>query len=202
MQRSAPGRVLGCTRSLAPDVRCSINTVLLGICVCVVAESCIQKGQAYTHWAIPLETMAASLQQLLANRNAWSQAIKLELFEGQKNIFGAEATRKKDFALITGAITPVPLYEFELRELFVEATVKSGCRWWCRRSEPSKASKRVRQTLWSVDMLCRHFEKHYDKQGVDDTRTARHGVRCSCPAGRTWKTLQLFQKPTKLMQKL
>ena len=106
VQRSAPGRVLGCTRSLAPDMRCSINTVLLGICVCVVAESCIQKGQAYTHWAIPLETMAASLQQLLANRNAWSQAIKLELFEGQKNIFGAEATRKKDFALITGAITP------------------------------------------------------------------------------------------------
>jgi hypothetical protein len=35
---------------------------------------------------------------------------------------------------------PVPFYEFELRELFVEATVKSGSKWWRSKSEPSLAN--------------------------------------------------------------
>ena len=131
-------------------------------------------------------TMAASLNELLAARNSWSQVITLELFEGQKNIFGdsfpVEASRRKDFAVIAGAVTPVPLYEFEVRELFVEASVKSGCRWWCRRSTPSTATRRVTRSLWAIDIVCRHYEEDYDKQGVDDTRASRHLVRCSCTA--------------------
>ena len=130
--------------------------------------------------------MALTLRQLLDNRNSWSQTIKLELFVNQKSIFGdsfpAQAVRKQDFCIVSGATTSVPLYEFELRELFVEATMKSGCRWWCRRSVPSTASRRVTRTLWSVTMLCRHYEDEYDKKGVDDTRASRHLVRCSCPA--------------------
>ena len=130
--------------------------------------------------------MALTLRQLLDNRNSWSQTIKLELFLDQKSVFGdsfpVESSRKKDFHVVSGAITPVPLYEFELRELFVEATMKSGCRWWCRRSVPSTASRRVTRSLWSVDMLCRHHEQEYDKKGVDDSRASRHLVRCSCPA--------------------
>jgi hypothetical protein len=39
-----------------------------------------------------------------------------------------------------GAVSPVPFYEFELRELFVVATVKSGSKWWRRKSEPSLAN--------------------------------------------------------------
>jgi hypothetical protein len=144
------------------------------------------KGQCMYAFVKLLKTMAATLRQLLDNRNSWSQSIKLELFENKKSIFGdsfhLEAPRKKEFHVISGATTPVPLYEFELRDLFVEATTKSGCRWWCRRSVPSNASVRVRQTLWSVDMLCRHHEKEYDKKAVDDTRASRCLVRCSCPA--------------------
>ena len=49
---------------------------------------------------------------------AKTEVITLELFEGQKNIFGdsfpVEASRRKDFAVIAGAVTPVPLYEFEV----------------------------------------------------------------------------------------
>ena len=158
-------------------------------------ERFIQKCQACRHLAVTLKTMAASLQELLANRNSWGQAIKLELFEGQKNIFGdsypAQAPRKKEFAVISGAITPVPLYEFELRELFVEATMKSGCRWWCRRSDPSNASQRVRRTLWSVDLVCRHQGKDFDKKAVDDSRASRHLVRCSCPASCKLRAVQV-----------
>jgi len=150
-----------------------------------IAVTFIRRFSLYIYaFVIPLKTMAATLRQLMDNRNSWSQTIKLELFENQKSIFGdsLEASRKKDFHVISGATTPVPLYEFELRELFVEATTKSGCRWWCRSTVPSKASKRVRQTLWSVNMLCRHYEKEYDKHAVDDTRNSRCLVRCSCPA--------------------
>lgn len=66
--------------------------------------------------------MAATLEQLLANRNSWSQVIKLELFRGQKDIFRQhglpppEASSKADFIVTAGAVTLVPLYEFELRE--------------------------------------------------------------------------------------
>lgn len=135
-------------------------------------------------------TMAASLNELLAARNSWSQVITLELFEGQKNIFGdsfpVEASRRKDFAVIAGAVTPVPLYEFEVRELFVEASVKSGCRWWCRRSTPSTATRRVTRSLWGhryvVQALRKRLRQASVIQGVDDTRASRHHVRCSCPA--------------------
>jgi hypothetical protein len=77
---------------------------------------------------------------MLDRRNRWEQCITLELFNGVKDIFRnhlpVEATRKQNFKLSAGAITPVSLYEFELRELFAEATVKSGCKWWKRTSDP------------------------------------------------------------------
>jgi hypothetical protein len=67
--------------------------------------------------------------------------ITLKLFNGVKDIFRnsvpVEVTRKQNFVLTPGAVTPVALYEFELQELFVEATVKSGCKWWCKNSECS-----------------------------------------------------------------
>ena len=79
---------------------------------------------------------SGALEILLDRRNRWEQSITLELFNGVKDIFRnslpVEATRKQNFVLTPGATTPVALYEFELRELFVEATVKSGCKWWCR----------------------------------------------------------------------
>ena len=140
--------------------------------------------------------MAATLRQLLDNRNSWGQTIKLELFANRKNIFGdsfpIEASRKQDFPVVFGATTPIPLFEFELRELFVEATMKSGCRWWCRRSEASTATRRVRTSLWSVDMLCRHHEQSYIKKGVNDTRASRHLVRCSCPAFCKLRAVQVW----------
>jgi len=81
------------------------------------------KGQCMYAFVKMLKTMAATLRQLLDNRNSWSQTIKLELFVNQKSIFGdsfpAQAVRKQDFCIVSGATTPVPLYEFELRELFV-----------------------------------------------------------------------------------
>jgi hypothetical protein len=140
--------------------------------------------------------MAATLRQLLDNRNSWAQTIQLELFENRKNIFGdsfpLEASRKQAFHVLSGVTTPVPLYDFELRELFAEATMKSGCRWWLRRSEASTATRRVRAALWSVDMSCRHFEESYDKKGVNDTRASRHLVRCSCPAFCHLRAVQVW----------
>jgi hypothetical protein len=180
---SARGRVLGRMRSVPTDVLCSNDSILLEHMRMQYSYRFYSKGSGPDAFGC---TMAASLQELLTNRNSWSQVITLELFEGQRNIFGdsypTEAARKKDFPVVSEAITPVSLFEFEVRELFVEATMKSGCRWWCRRSTPSQASRRVTRSLWSVSMLCSHYEKDYDKQGVDDTRVSRHLVRCSCPA--------------------
>jgi hypothetical protein len=50
------------------------------------------------------------------------------------------ASEKLVFLVAPGAVSPVPFYEFELRELFVEATVKSGSKWWRRKSELSLAN--------------------------------------------------------------
>ena len=117
---------------------------------------------------LQFKAMSVTLRQLLDNRNSWGQTIKLELFDNRKNVFGdsfpIEASRKQDFHVVSGATTPVPLFDFELRELFVEATMKSGCRWWCRRSDASTATRRVRTSLWSVTMLCRHHEQSYGKK--------------------------------------
>ena len=62
----------------------------------------------------------ASLEILLDRRNRWEQVISLELFTGVKDIFRdqlpQEASRKQNFMLTLGSVTPVPLFEFELKE--------------------------------------------------------------------------------------
>ena len=138
---------------------------------------------------------SGTLEILLDRRNRWQQSITLELFNGVKDIFSnflpVEATRKQNFVLEQGASTPVALYEFELRELFVEATVKSGCKWWCRHSERSTASARVTRSLWSTRFVCRHSGKDYEKQAKDNSRTSRHILRCSCPASCSMKAISV-----------
>jgi hypothetical protein len=64
---------------------------------------------------------SGALEILLDRRNRWEQSVTLELFNGVKDIFRdsvpVEATRKQNLFLTPGAITPVALYEFELKEL-------------------------------------------------------------------------------------
>ncbi len=76
-----------------------------------------------------------TLNVFLDRRNCWEQSINLQVFRDAKDIFlnhlRQVASCKQDFMVEPGAVTPVPLFEFELRELFIEATVKSGCKWWC-----------------------------------------------------------------------
>lgn len=138
---------------------------------------------------------SGALEILLDRRNRWKQSISLELFNGVKDMFRnhlpVEVTRKQIFVLSPGAITPVALYEFELRELFVEATVKSGCKWWCRHSVCSTASARVQQSLWSTRFVCRHSEKDYEKRAKDNSRNTRHMLRCSCPASCSMKAISV-----------
>ncbi len=137
----------------------------------------------------------ASLEISLDRRNVWQQSITLELFNGVKDIFRdrlpVETSLKQHFVLTPGAVTPVALYEFELRELFVEATVKSGCKWWCRISNRSKARARVSRSLWSTRFVCRHFEKSYVKQVKDNSRNSRPILRCSCPASCVLKAISV-----------
>ena len=75
-------------------------------------------------WPVLL-MMAATLEELLANRNSWSQDIKLEFSQGQKDIFRGsvpvEASSKEIFTLKLGAETPFSLFAFELRSVFEEA---------------------------------------------------------------------------------
>ena len=121
---------------------------------------------------------SGTLGIMLDRRNRWEQCITLELFNGVKDIFRnhlpVEATRKQNFKLSAGAITPVSLYEFELRELFAEATVKSGCKWWKRTSDPSCAQRKVMSHLWSIRFVCRHCGDHYEKKAKDNSRNTRH----------------------------
>ena len=139
--------------------------------------------------------MATTLEQLLANRNSWSQDINLEFCQGQKDIFRGsvpvEASSKEMFPLVPGAEIPVSLFDFELHSLFEEATVKSGCKWWCRRSRPSVAKQYVPKSLLNVVFLCRHYEKTYSKQEKDDSRTTRHLLRCGCTASCTMKAVSV-----------
>jgi hypothetical protein len=108
------------------------------------------------------------------------------VFNDQKDIFRynvlVEKGRKVHFPLTPGADTPVPLFEFELRALFDEATATSGCKWWVRRSRPSHAALNVSSFLHTVSFRCRHYEKMYAKQEVDNSRTSRHLLRCGCTA--------------------
>jgi hypothetical protein len=138
---------------------------------------------------------SGALEILLDRRNRWAQSITLELFNGVKDIFRnhlpVEAARKQNLLLSTGAVTPVSLFEFELRELFVEATVKSGCKWWCRKSERSSAHARFSRSLWSTRFVCRHYEKEYEKQAKDNSRNTRHILRCSCPASCIMKAISV-----------
>lgn len=127
---------------------------------------------------------SGTLGIMLDRRNRWEQCITLELFNGVKDIFRnhlpVEATRKQNFKLSAGAITPVSLYEFELRELFAEATVKSGCKWWKRTSDPSCAQRKVMSHLWSIRFVCRHSGDHYEKKAKDNSRNTRHIMRKYC----------------------
>ena len=60
----------------------------------------------------------ATLDVLLDRRHCWEQSINLQVFRDAKDIFlnqlPQEATRKQDFIVEPGAVTPVPLFEFEL----------------------------------------------------------------------------------------
>ena len=137
----------------------------------------------------------ASLEILLDRRNRWEQVISLELFTGVKDIFRdqlpQEASRKQNFMLTLGSVTPVPLFEFELKELFVEATVKSGCKWWLHNSRPSHATVQVRRSLWSTSFVCRHHGSHYQKRPSDNSRASRNILRCSCPASCLMKAISV-----------
>jgi hypothetical protein len=90
-----------------------------------------------------------------------------------------------------GAISPVPLYEFELRELFIAASVQSGCKWWTRYSRASEATVNVRQCLWSTRFVCRHYEGEYQKHPSDNSRASRQILRCSCPASSLMKAISV-----------
>jgi hypothetical protein len=84
----------------------------------------------------------ATLDVLLDRRNCWQQSINLQVFRDAKDIFLNQlpqaASLKQDFIVERGAVTPVPLFEFELRELFIEATrvsrhlVQCGCLASCK----------------------------------------------------------------------
>ena len=144
-------------------------------------------------WFIAL--CMAQLQLLLEQRNCWQQNIKLELFQGSKDIFRdsvpVHASRKQEFVVEQDAVTPVPLFEFELRELFVEATVKSGSKWWCRMSQPSRASQNITSALWTIRFVCRHSGKDFKKQETDNSRASRHLLQCGCLASCTMKAISV-----------
>ncbi len=142
----------------------------------------------------------AQLQLLLDQRNCWQQSIKLELFQGSKDIFRdtapVNASRKQEFEVEKDAITPVPLYEFELRELLYEATMKSGCKWWCRKSQASRASQNVTPSLWTIRFVCRHSKKYYQKQQKDNSRVSRHLLQCGCLASCQMKAISVRMNVT------
>lgn len=142
----------------------------------------------------------AQLKLLLEHRNCWQQSIKLELFQASKDIFRdsvpMHASRKQEFVVQQDAVTPVPLYEFELRELFVEATVKSGSKWWCRKSQPSRASQNITSALWTIRFVCRHSGKDFKKQETDNSRASRHLLQCGCLASCSMKAISVRMNAT------
>ena len=137
----------------------------------------------------------ATLELLLDRRNRWQQVMNLKVFRGAKDIFRdnlpQDTSHQQDFKLTLGAISPVPLYEFELRELFIAASVQSGCKWWTRYSRASEATVNVRRCLWSTRFVCRHYEAEYQKRPSDNSRASRHILRCSCPASCLMKAISV-----------
>ena len=137
----------------------------------------------------------ATLELLLDRRNRWQQDINLKVFRGPKDIFRdnlpQDTSHQQDFKLTLGAVSPVPLYEFELRELFIAASVQSGCKWWTRYSRASEATVNVRRCLWSTRFVCRHYEAEYQKRPSDNSRASRHILRCSCPASCLMKAISV-----------
>ena len=69
--------------------------------------------------------------------------------------------------------------------------MKSGCKWWCKKSECSVASERFSPSLWTTRFVCRHFGKDYEKQAKDNSRITRHILRCSCPAQCIMKAISV-----------
>ncbi len=128
----------------------------------------------------------ATLELLLDRRNRWQQDMNLKVFRCAKDIFRdslpQDTSHQQDFKLTLGAVSPVPLYEFELRELFNEASVQSGCKWWLRYSRASEATVNSSRCLWSTRFVCRHYESEYQKRPSNNSRVSRHILRCSCPA--------------------
>ncbi len=137
----------------------------------------------------------ATLELLLDRRNRWHQGINLEVFSGVKDIFRNHlptlASHKEHFMLTEGAEIPVPLFEFELQELFSEATVKSGCKWWCENSRPSVAVQRTVKSLCTARFHCRHAGDHYEKKATNNSRASRHILRCACPASCVMKAISV-----------
>ena len=121
--------------------------------------------------------------------------MKLKVFRGNKDIFRdnlpQDTSHQQDFKLTLEAVSPVALYEFELRELFSEASVQSGCKWWVRYSRASEATVNNTECLWSTRFVCRHYESEYQKRSSDNTRASRHILRCSCPAACVMKAISV-----------
>ncbi len=146
----------------------------------------------------------ATLDVLLERRNCWEQSINLQVFRDAKDIFlnhlPQVASCKQDFKVEPDAVTPVPLFEFELRELFSEATTKSGCKWWVRESKPSRAAKNLPRSLWSTRFVCRHSKDDYQKQQKDNSRVSRHLIQCSCLASCKMKALSVRINASNVVQ--
>ena len=146
----------------------------------------------------------ATLDVLLERRNCWEQSINLQVFRDAKDIFlnhfPQEVSCKQDFKVDREAVTHVPLFEFELRELFSEATVKSGCKWWVRESKPSRAATNLSLSLWSTRFVCRHSKTDYQKQGKDNSRVSRHLIQCGCLASCKMKAISVRMNGSNLVQ--
>ncbi len=146
----------------------------------------------------------ATLDALLERRNCWKQSINLQIFRDGKDIFlnhlPEVASCKQDFKVEVDAEIPVPLFEFEIRELFSEATGKSGCKWCVRDSKPSRAAKYVSRSLWSTRFVCRHSRNDYEKQGKDNSRVSRHLIQCGCLASCKMKAISVRMNASNIVQ--
>ena len=122
-----------------------------------------------------------ALEDLLAKRNCWMQTIHLELITGQpRDVFDISPAPAKDkqlFNVDVGAALSVSLFEFELREMFVQATTKSGCRWWVH-SKASKATKRFRNSLWNLQFFCRHHGVHWPTFIANEAKAGGNVNKC------------------------
>ena len=185
---------------VTPNANCVVPTILLLLLMQYDMNGHCRKGFLVSGSVSNM----ATLDVLLDRRNCWTQSINLQVFRDAKDIFLNQlpqvASCKQDFTVEPGAVSPVPLFEFELRELFIEATVKSGCKWWCRESRPSRADRNVSRSLWSTRFVCRHSGKEYQKHQKDNSRVSRHLIQCGCLASCKMKAISVRTITTNAVQ--